>query len=50
MEEYLISRDGNNKLDSAVGLLKLYVLLFANDACILARSKEGLDEGYIKDL
>ena len=51
VEEYLISRDGNNKLGSAVGLLKLYVLLYADDACILARSKEGLDEGrkYLYD-
>ena len=42
---------GNNKLGSAVGLLKLYVLLYADDACILARSKEGLDEGmkYLYD-
>ena len=45
------SRDGNNKLGSAVGLLKLYVLLYADDACILVRSKEGLDEGmkYLYD-
>ena len=51
LEEYLISRDGNNKLGSAVGLLKLYVLLYADDTCIQARSKEGLDEGmkYLYD-
>ena len=47
VQQYLINYDGNGSVGATIGLLKVYVTLYADDAAIICESREGLEEALV---